>query len=229
MIIGGLQKFSLIDYPGKISAVLFTQGCSFRCPFCHNPELVIPDKFGATILTENVLTFLNSRKSRLDGVVISGGEPTIQEDLLDFVQKVKQMNFLIKIDTNGSRPEILKKIIDRQLADYIAMDIKAPFHKYQRHTGAEVREEKIRQSIGLIINSDIDYEFRTTVVKEQLSLEDIFSIGRTIRGAKRYILQKFAPNKTLDSSFSRATTYTDDEFEIFCQKLKPFAAECCWR
>lgn len=229
MVIGGCQKFSLIDYPGKISAVIFTQGCSFRCPFCHNPELVVPEKFDTSVLTEEIFNFLNTRKNRLEGVVISGGEPTAQKDLPEFLQKIKRFGFLIKLDTNGSRPEVLEQIISQRLADYIAMDIKAPFYKYAAHTNSDIRTEKIKESIRLIMNCGIDYEFRTTVLRERLSAKDILDIGREISGAKRYILQKFIPRKILSEDFMAAETYNDAEFDNFCLQLKPLVEECWWR
>jgi len=229
MMIGGWQKFSLIDYPGKISAVIFTQGCRFRCPFCHNPELVVPEKFTEPISDEEVLNFLDSRKNRLDGVVISGGEPTMQPDLVDFVSQLKKMGFLVKLDTNGSFPDALESLIDKKLIDYVAMDIKSPLHKYSFHTNSDINEEQIKKSIELVKNSGLDYEFRTTVVKEQLSPEDLFAIGQTLSGSKRYILQKFIPRKTLNEDFMKEETYTDEEFDSFCSQLKPLVTECYWR
>jgi len=230
MIFGGWQKFSLIDYPGKVSAVLFTQGCPFRCPYCHNPELVsVGQGMFAPITEKDVLDFLASRRGQLDGVVITGGEPTIQFDLLDFLSQVKEMGFSVKLDTNGSRPEVLEAALGRGLVDYLAMDIKSPLEKYQAHTNSEVDQEKIRQSVSLVMNSGRDYEFRTTVVRERLSPEDLLEIGRLISGARLYVLQRFLPDKTLDPDFSGATTYSDEEFAEICEKLKPFVAECSWR
>lgn len=229
MKIGGWQKFSLIDYPGKISAVIFTQGCRFRCPFCHNPELVVPEKFAESISAGEVLNFLESRKSRLDGVVISGGEPTMQPDLIDFISQLKKMGFSVKLDTNGSFPDALENLIQEKLVDYVAMDIKSPLSKYAAHTNSDIKEEYIKKSIELIKKSGLDYEFRTTVVKEQLSPEDLFAIGQILSGSKRYILQKFIPKKTLNENFMEAETYTDEEFDDFCSRLKPMVDECFWR
>jgi len=230
MIFGGWQKFSLIDYPGKIAAVVFTQGCPFRCPFCHNPELVNPDQQSFMPIDKNdVLDFLRQRRGQLEALVVSGGEPTLQPDLLDFLSEVKALGYAIKLDTNGGRPEILEKALARGLVDYLAMDIKSPLKKYKAHTNSEIDEEKIRRSVSLVMNSGCPYEFRTTVVREQLSPEDILQIGKEIAGARRYVLQKFNPEKTLDADFSLATTYTDEEFGEFCQELKKFVAECLWR
>ncbi|PIT88617.1 MAG: anaerobic ribonucleoside-triphosphate reductase activating protein [Candidatus Magasanikbacteria bacterium CG10_big_fil_rev_8_21_14_0_10_36_32] len=229
MIIGGWQKFSLIDYPGKVSAVIFTQGCRFRCPFCHNPELVVPEKFTESVSIEEVLNFLNSRKNQLDGIVISGGEPTVHSDLPDFISQIKKLGFLVKIDTNGSCPDNLEYLIKHHLVDYVAMDIKSPLFKYKAHTNSNINEEHIKKSIEMVKNSGLDYEFRTTVVKEQLSPEDLFAIGQTLSGSKRYILQKFIPRKTLNEDFMKAETYTDEEFDDFCLKLKTLVEECFWR
>jgi len=130
MIIGGLQRFSLIDYPGKISAILFTRGCNFRCPYCHNPELVDPQRYAEPWQEEEYWAFLQSRTQKLDAVVVTGGEPTLQEDLEPFLEKIRKMGFLIKLDTNGSNPDVLKDLLSANLVDYIAMDIKAPLEKY---------------------------------------------------------------------------------------------------
>jgi len=167
MKIGGFQRFSLIDYPAKISAIIFTQGCNFRCPYCHNPELVDPKLFTSAIDEDLILSFLRKRVGKLDGVVITGGEPLLQHDLIEFIKKVKEMGYLIKLDTNGSYPEKLERLLD--LIDYIAMDIKAPLEKYHDVVRTDVCTEKIMESITIILNGDIDYEFRTTVVKAFLT------------------------------------------------------------
>ena len=189
---GGLIKSSLIDYPGKISAIVFTQGCNFRCSFCHNPELL---KFHSTDFdAEEILKFLSTRKGKLDAVVITGGEPTLQKGLKEFIQEVKEMNFLVKLDTNGSHPVLLQNLIDENLLDYVAMDIKAPLDKYDFITCVNVDKEKIQKSIDILLKNDVDYEFRTTVVKELLTFEDFEKIADLINGAKKYYLQKFVLN-----------------------------------
>lgn len=229
MSIGGFQKFSLIDYPGKICAIVFTQGCNFRCQYCHNPELVKPSLFGKTIPEEEILSFLEKRKGKLDAVEITGGEPTLQKDLVDFMQRIKEMGYLVKLDTNGSNPEILEIIINHELVDYIAMDIKAPLEKYKEVTHSVISPEKIKRSIRVIMNSDIKYEFRTTVVKSQLSKEDIINIGKLIEGAELYILQKFIPSKTLDPNFLNEKTYSDGELGSLKKKLEKFVCRCLVR
>ncbi len=228
MIIGGFQKFSLIDYPGKISCIVFTQGCNFRCPYCHNPEL-IPSTPVVKIKEETILSFLEKRKGKIDAVVITGGEPTMQQDLLKFIQKIKEMGYLIKLDTNGSNPEMLEIIINHGLVDYIAMDIKAPLEKYKEATHSVIGPEKIKRSVRMIMNSDIRYEFRTTVVKSQLTGKDIINIGKLIEGVELYILQKFIPTKTLDPNFSNEKTYSGEEFKGLKRKLEEFVCRCLVR
>ncbi|HDI02890.1 MAG TPA: anaerobic ribonucleoside-triphosphate reductase activating protein [Candidatus Aenigmarchaeota archaeon] len=228
MIIGGFQKFSLIDYPEKISAIVFTQGCNFRCPYCHNPELVLPEKYSNPIPEEEILSFLDSRRGKLDAVVITGGEPLLQKDLFDFIKKVKDMGFLVKLDTNGSMPEVLKEAIKLGV-DYIAMDVKAPLEKYREVVRAEVNEEKIKSSIEIIMHAGIEYEFRTTVVKSLLSKEDILKIGMLINGARLYVLQKFIPSKLVDPKFMKEETYSDEEFEEMKEELKRYVKECIIR
>jgi len=212
MKIAGFQKFSLIDYPGKISAIIFTQGCNFRCPFCHNPELVNPELFADTLDENSVLSFLKRRVAKLDGVVITGGEPLLQHDLVEFIERIKEIGYLIKLDTNGSYPEILKQLLAKNLIDYIAMDIKAPLEKYPNVVKTDAYTEKIMESVKIILNSNIDYEFRTTVVKDLLTEDDLICIAKLIRGAKRYVLQKFVISKIFDNSFaSNVECFSDDE------------------
>lgn len=230
MIFGGWQKFSLIDFPGRASAILFTQGCPFRCHFCHNPELVNPAQAMFTPVTEEeIMDFLATRRGKLDGVVITGGEPTLHPDLPEFMEKIKSLCFAVKLDTNGSRPDVLERIIAGGLADYIAMDYKAPLAKYGTVAGPAAETANVRRSARMIMNSVVPYEFRTTVVKELLSEDDIILIAKEIAGAKKYILQKFRPDKTLNPLFSEATTYSDEEFERMTKKIKSFVAQCLWR
>jgi len=215
-----MQRFSLIDYPGKVCAIVFTQGCNFRCPYCHNPELVNPREFGESITHDEIFSFLKRRREKLDAVSITGGEPTIQEDLLGFINKIKDLGYLVKIDTNGSKPEILEILIGEKLLDSIAMDVKAPLHKYKKIAMVPFDTSRIEKSIGLIMNSGIDYEFRTTIVKPLLAEEDIQKIGMMIEGADRYVLQKFVPSKTVDPAFMNAATFTDEEFKRMLKLLE---------
>ncbi|MCX7795010.1 MAG: anaerobic ribonucleoside-triphosphate reductase activating protein [bacterium] len=219
MLIGGLQRFSLIDYPGKISAVIFTKGCNFRCPYCHNPELIEFSK--ETLIEESfVFSFLKERQEKLDGVVLTGGEPTLQSDIIEFIKEIKKLGFLIKLDTNGSYPEIIEELLKERLLDYIAMDIKANLGKYNEVTCSNVDTEKIKRSVDIIIASGIDYEFRTTIVKSQLSKDDILKIGKLIKSAKTYVLQEFKPSKTLDPSFLKEESYSREELEEIASTIK---------
>lgn len=230
ILIGGLQKSSLIDYPGKISAIVFTQGCNFRCPYCHNPELIKGNREQETVNwklnVSSVIEFLSSRIGKLDGVVISGGEPTLHSDLPEFIKEIKDLGFLVKLDTNGTNPMMLSKLLDSNLIDYVAMDIKAPIEKYESTVCASVDTENILKSIELLkfksgIHS-IGYEFRTTVINSQLSVQDFEKIGKLIEGAEKYYLQKFVPVKTLDKDFLTRETYTDEEFEAIAESLKKY-------
>lgn len=196
MRIGGLIKFSLIDYPGKISAVIFTQGCNFRCPWCHNPELVYPDRFGDAIPQENILDFLEKRQGQLEGVVISGGEPTLQRDLAEFIQEIRDIGFAVKLDTNGSNPDVLLKLLEMNSLDYIAMDVKAPLRKYDLLTGVKTDLDKIQESIRLIIQSQVDHQFRTTFCQSYLDEKDLEEIRSLVKGTKCYKVQEFVPLST---------------------------------
>lgn len=190
MRIGGLQKLSLIDFPQKTAAIVFTQGCNFRCGYCHNPELIYPKLYQIPIPEEEVFAFLETRVGKLDGVVITGGEPTLQSDLIDFIKKVKAMGFLVKLDSNGSNPEILKKIIDEKLVDFIAMDIKATFDKYNLVCGVSVNLDNIKKSIELIKKSGIRFQFRTTYDKTKLVDSDIQAMTNFLDVATNYKIQK---------------------------------------
>lgn len=189
MIIGGMVKNSFVDFPHKIACVVFTVGCNFNCWYCHNSHLV--DKNHKTKIAEaQVFEFLKQRKDFLDGVVVSGGEPTLQYDLIDFISKVKEMGYLVKLDTNGSNYKILKYLIDNNLVDYVAMDIKAPLDDYHKIIGVDTDIEQIKSSINLLLQNKVDYEFRTTYSPD-LNANDIEEICKTINGAKNYSIQKY--------------------------------------
>jgi len=208
--IGAIQRTSLIDYPGLISCVLFTQGCNFRCGYCHNPELLDANNWSKPLLLDSIFNFLVKRVGKIDSVVITGGEPTLHLGLPDFIKKIKNMGFKVKLDTNGTNPEMLKGLLKDFLVDYIAMDVKAPLSKYSLITGGDVRIDQIRSSINLIMSKAPDYEFRTTVVEDQLDFADILKLGADIKGAKRYYLQKFVPKKTNLSEFMDRQPPTDE-------------------
>ena len=220
-IIGGIQKITLLDYPQKIASIVFTQGCNFCCGYCHNPELLTSENENL-YSPEEYLEFLKTRKGKLDGVVITGGEPTIQSGLKNYIKAIKELGFLVKLDTNGTNPQILKELLEENLIDYIAMDIKAPLEKYSVVTRVNTDTKRIEESINIILNSSIDYEFRTTVIKSQLSEQDFEQIGKLIKGAKKYYLQKFVPSKILNENLRTEETYTNEEFTHICEKLKKY-------
>ena len=192
MKIGGLIKFTLIDFPGRPAAVVFTQGCNFRCRYCHNPELVYPHMFAELVAIEEIYSFLKRRQGTLEGVVVSGGEPTLHEDLPSFMADLKAMGYATKLDTNGTRPDMLKSLLDAKLLDYIAMDIKAPLEKYSLITGVDFNPEVLKQSMDLIRQSGLEYEFRTTYDKEVLTDADISTITQRLDG-KNYRVQECLP------------------------------------
>ena len=220
MKIGGLQKVSLIDYPGLICAIVFLQGCNFKCSYCHNPELVNPKLFQPCIKENDVLEFLNARRGKLDAVAITGGEPTIQDDLAPFIKQIRKMGFAVKLDTNGSQPQVIKALLDEGLLDFIAMDIKGPLEKYIDIAGVTVAGEKIKESIKRILKAKIPHEFRTTIVQSQLTQKDILQIASMIGGARKYALQKFVGVKTLNKKFLQEKTWPDDELEKIKKRLE---------
>lgn len=212
MQIAGLQKSSLVDYPSKIAAVVFTLGCNFRCPYCHNPNILTAVSTNRLFDEAAVFDFLKTRKGKLDAVVVSGGEPTLQKGMSEFFKKLKELGFLTKLDTNGSSPKILEYLIKEELLDYVAMDIKAPIEKYKEIARINIDTNNILKSIEILKNSKTGYEFRTTTVKSQLSFEDFEKIGKMLCGAENYYLQKFKPDITLNPDFAKEKTYTDEEF-----------------
>ncbi|MDE2079392.1 MAG: anaerobic ribonucleoside-triphosphate reductase activating protein [Patescibacteria group bacterium] len=230
MTFGGLEKFTLIDYPGLPAAMVYTIGCNFRCPYCHNPELV-DETVETRIPEEEVLAFLANRKRVLEGFVVTGGEPTMHDELPNFLRKVKALGYRVKLDTNGTNPAMVRALMKAKLVDYYAMDIKSPLSAYAAAVQRPVDTDAIQESIELLKGAPkgVSYEFRTTVVKGMLSPEDLEQIGREIRGAKRYYLQKFVPNKLLNPQFLRKTTYSDEEFEDLRQKLSTYVEECAIR
>ena len=200
MIIKGFQKTTLLDFPGKVACTVFTAGCNFRCPFCHNASLVTHIQTEQTIPEEEIFAYLKKRKGILDGVGITGGEPLMQKDIADFCRKVHELGFLVKLDTNGSFPDRLRSLLDEGLVDYLAMDIKNAKEAYPETCGlAEMSDElsNIEESIRLIMNAGIPYEFRTTVVRELHSKERIEALAKEISGAERFFLQTFTDSGDL--------------------------------
>jgi len=283
MQIGGLQKLTLIDYPDKLACTVFLIGCNFRCPWCYSGELVLPEKNkkqfypvksdrvgakqfnGARISEKEFFNFLKKRKDKLEGVVICGGEPTINKELPNFIKKIKKLGFLVKLDTNGSNPKMLKKLIAEHLLDYIAMDIKAPLSqdKYEKATGVKINLEDIKKSIDIIKNSGIEHEFRTTVVPSIHTKEDIIQIAKEISFdtrversevkskkiefsfppsspcggseresenkvfiAKKYYLQNFRSEKTIDPKFTKINSFSDKDLLEIKKKIINFFNVC---
>jgi pyruvate formate lyase activating enzyme len=199
MIIGGLQKFSLSDFPGVIAAILFTRGCGFRCPYCHNPELVDPARYAPAYPLGMVKKFLRSRKGRLQGVVLTGGEPTQQTDLPEFLTEIKDMGFAVKLDTNGTNPSMLQCLVADRLVDFIAMDVKAPLARYAETVRAPVETGYLLRSVEVILRSGLPHEFRTTFVESLLSVDDILEIARLVKGCQKYVLQRFSNRNVLEA------------------------------
>ncbi|MBE3090987.1 MAG: anaerobic ribonucleoside-triphosphate reductase activating protein [Candidatus Atribacteria bacterium] len=225
---------SLIDWEGKIVSTLYLPLCNFMCPFCYNGELILrPDNF-KNIPQKEIDSYLLERKDFIDGICMSGGEPTLYPDLPVYFKGIKDKGFLIKLDTNGTNPKLLKNLLDFGLVDYIALDIKSSldFGNYSKAAGIidKMMMEKVKNSIELIINSKIDYEFRTTVVPLLHSDETIMEIARYIAGAKKYVLQNFSPlEKTLDPSFQKIKPYSDEKIQNLSEKAKKYVPNCCWR
>lgn len=228
VLLGGLQKLTLLDYPGKVAAIIFTVGCNFACGFCHNPELVeMEEKKYQKISEEDVLEFLKSRQGLLEGVVITGGEPSVQPDLPEFAEKIKAMGFLVKVDTNGANPEMIEKMNQEKLVDFWAMDIKAPLGKYEKITGCPVNLEALKKSIDLIKSSGVDYEFRSTLIQGWHSPEDIVAMMRLIEGAKIFVLQKFVPRERLVSAdFVNQSSLSDADLRKAAKECAQWVKKC---
>ena len=213
MKISGMEKLTLLDYPDKLACIIFTTGCNFRCPFCQNSELLKITHDEGLINEEDIFDYLNKRKNILDGVVISGGEPTLQPNLIKFIEKVKSLGFGVKLDTNGFEPIILENLLDRKLIDYVAMDVKNSLEKYCISTGINnIKTTNILKSINILKNSDIDYEFRTTIVKEHHTIDDIRAIMEIIGKDNKYYIQNFVNSENvIDKSLHGFT-----ELELKC-------------
>lgn len=226
--IGGWQPFSLIDYPETRAAIIFTKGCNFRCGYCHNPELACLAGSG-DYQAEQILEFLEHRIGKLEGLVITGGEPTLQPDLLPFMKRVKEMGYRIKLDSNGSSPKILKQAVSEGLTDYVAMDIKAPIEKYREvsHYGGLI--DNIEESRQFLMQGTVPYEFRTTVVRDQLTPDDFEQIGKEIAGSPFYAIQKFIPTKTMDKTFLEKQAYSDQEMARIQEIMSWYVGQCVVR
>lgn len=216
MKISGLQKLTLLDFPTKVAAIIFTQGCNFRCPYCQNSGL-IPMEGDYLIDEEEVLGYLQKRKGIIDGLVISGGEPTVQKDLIEFIKKVKDLGFLVKLDTNGSNPKVLKELLDNKLIDYVAMDIKYTLDDYKKVAGLKPLISNLEESIKLIKKSNIEHEFRTTIIKNIHDIDTILNICDYIGKDENYYVQnfeqsEFVVDKTLES-------FSNDELKLIKETI----------
>lgn len=218
MKISGLQKLTLLDFPDVVSCIVFTKGCNLRCPFCHNSSLVVDSKLTPEIDEEEVFSYLNKRKNILDGVVISGGEPLLQKDIKDFIVRIKTLGYKVKLDTNGVNSKLLSELIDEKLVDYVAMDIKNTFDKYDMTTGkSNSKIDNIKESIRILKKEKVPYEFRTTIVKDFHNIEDIKKILKYINGSK-YFIQNFVDNE--NTIKKGLTGFTKDELININNELK---------
>jgi pyruvate formate lyase activating enzyme len=225
MKIGGFQEISLLDYPGKIAAIIWTMGCNFRCPFCYNPDLVFERT--KNISVNHILSFLEERKGKLDAVSISGGEPFLQRDLKNFITRIRDIGYLVKVDTNGSYPKQMKYLLQKDMIDYLSMDVKATKEKYKTVINTSIDIKLIDTSIDLIKNFAKDYEFKTTVIPRFHKEKDIMDIAQWLKGSKRYFLQQFKTNTSLVSpDISNGKPYSYEELLKMCEKIKPFFNKC---
>lgn len=227
MLLGGLQKTTLIDYPGKVAATVFTAGCNFFCAFCHNPSLVLVQKTPdfPFLSEEQFFWWLEKKIGLLEGICITGGEPTIHEDLPRFIENIKDLGFLVKLDTNGSNPKMLEELINNQLVDYIAIDVKVPLKRYPEVYPEMVDTDSIKRSVHLVQQVP-EYEFRTTVVPYLLKEKDLLEIARWLNGSKKYVLQQFRPQNTLNPEVSKLEPYSEKELRRFCELLKDYFEKC---
>lgn len=236
MLIGGLEKLSLIDFPGEVATVIFTKSCNFRCHFCYNPMLVLAEGEGekiyeeegySLIAEEDLLLFLKNRIGKISGIVISGGEPTLQKDLKEFIKKIRAMGFKVKLDSNGAKPEVLRDLIQENLLDYVAMDLKSSLANYEKVIGVEIDTNKIVESIKILKTSGVPYEFRTTLVPGLHSLEDISVMAKEISGADKWFLQKFKSDTDLvDGEFKERSSFTDKEMKEMLQTAQKDVPNC---
>ena len=221
-IFAGLQKLTLLDYPGKVACTLFTRGCNFRCPFCHNASLVVRADEQPTYTNDEILAFLRKRQGILEGVAITGGEPTLMGGLYEFIAQVKDMGYSVKLDSNGTRPEVLKKLVLNGLVDYVAMDIKNSPEKYAYTCGLPSSYDlsKIEESKNFLMEGHVDFEFRTTVAKPFHTEEDFYKIGEWIKGSEKYFLQQFKDSG--DIIGQEISSFNESEMENILNVLLPF-------
>jgi pyruvate formate lyase activating enzyme len=223
--IKGLEKFAPKDFPGVLTCTVFLGSCNFRCPYCHNADLVLNPESLPTFPMDYFIDFLDSRKDWLEGVCVTGGEPLIHKDLEDFLSVLKERRLLVKLDTNGSFPSRLSALIQKDLLDSVAMDVKAPLEKYRDVTKSSVNPEDIQKSIEIIMNSSVEYMFRTTVVPGLVEAEDIIKMGQMLKGAKVFQIQQFSPHNTLEPSFEQKNPFPEKEIQAMAEAAKEFFSE----
>jgi len=224
MVIAGLQNLSLVDFPGHLAAVVFTQGCNFKCGYCHNPDLITFDKRPG-LSQEEVLNRILRHNKIIEGVVVTGGEPGIHADLPELMKRLKSTGLKVKLDTNGSNPSQLEQLLREQLLDYIAIDIKTSFSKYSLVTDQKDIETLVKKSIHITMSSEVPYEFRTTCVPGIIDGDDLREIGEEVKGAKKYTLQQFRALKTYDKTFLKVTPYDKETLYHFRDIIAEFVKE----
>lgn len=216
LLLSGIQKFTVLDFPGRIACIAFLPGCDFRCGFCHNSEFVLPQKIReickSFVAEKSFLNFLEKRRGLLDGVVISGGEPTLNKNLPEFIRKIKEMNFLVKLDSNGNNPKVLEELMAENLVDYIALDFKINLEKYSNFVGKNADKENLNRSLQLLKSGKFDYEIRSTLIKEIHSEQVLEKMSEELKGVKRLFLQKFRSGNTLDAKFAKFSTLSEEDF-----------------
>jgi len=225
MQIKGFQKTSMVDYPEKIVSVIFLTNCNFRCPYCHNPEIVLNDPKIEEIPQEEVIEYMKEKRKWVDGICITGGEPCLHKDLPEFIEKIKKEGFLVKLDTNGTNHEMIKELLDKKLLDFISMDIKSSLENYEKIVKinfGNFGKNKIERCVDIIRNSGVDYEFRTTILPELHSREDLKKIGEWLKGSKNFALQNFRPGKCLNPSYNKKSRFKKEELEDFKLMLEPY-------
>lgn len=229
MLISAIEPFTMLDFPEKMACIVFTPGCNFRCGYCHNSEFVLPAKIrqiqDSFIPLPVLKNFLKERQGLLDGVVVTGGEPTLMPDLLDFLALVKDMGFLVKLDTNGNRPDVVERALLDGLVDYIAMDVKTSLMEYPSLVGKWAVAKNIQRSLELIKGSSIDYEFRSTLIKEVHSPQILMSMVELVRGAKKFCLQTFRPGETLSPAFAMYAPFSLAETQEIADMFRDVVAE----
>jgi pyruvate formate lyase activating enzyme len=228
--IKGFDQMSLVDWDGMVATTLYTSGCNFRCPYCHNSGLVLfPDQY-ESIPVDEILDYVREHNDFIDGVVITGGEPCIHSNIGGFLKRLREVGVGVKLDTNGSFPDLLESLIDKELIDYVAMDVKAPldFDAYSKSAGITDRRtfDKVRDSIDLLMEGRVDYEFRMTVVPALHRASDLQRVAEQIRGARRFVIQNYVPRDTLDPAFLDETPYNSERLEEFQKMMSPMFDEC---